>query len=604
MDSKRQTESVLAKLMGLERPPPSKLLVYGRRRVHSESYLQDIALISQHQKWSFDRFSMDVDDRMIERRDSSEDLQSSSSSEESLQRCRTEDEMFQKLWSISSSQKAGKGYSSIGGSYSPKKMESVSQTPMRNVHQNQKMLSSNAGKAGTFSFMRKKGTGLGKRERDCLSGREALRNRSMATNGIAKQVADSLQHSAWHDYLKGSQNQDDLDATLAKLNSLPGKMNTVDSKVGDEQCISNSMSFPASGSSICKNKKLKVHKDWCLDPMNEDSSYCKSRREINSKSEEDLTMRNCRSITRLHSEKDVSCEETPSAHIDSSEYVEKDLFEENPTDCVPPKEFFGSSDVESLSSVNKAVDDAFMPFHQQDNAFMPFHQQDNGSQPCQMDAYKPNHSSASNIKNISSAAHPSAFHGSEVKLQQSVAKLYYPEAKRHKRIDVKDAKKGGDQNHSQEIITGIYKNEETWALPYLIDVLAESGLQYGKLETCYKLGKPLENSVNPFVFDSLETKYSKEPSWLKSDRRLLFDRIKCALSDILHPNTGMNPWRTYKTERLLFHCNQDIIREEILSMLVNQEKEGKRVPSEKAVGLDCDWLDLEEDMIIALEDTH
>ncbi|GAB4854865.1 hypothetical protein Ancab_023451 [Ancistrocladus abbreviatus] len=62
MDPKRRTESVLSKLMGLDRLP-NQLPTHGQQKVLSESYFENIASIAHRDKWTFDedRSRMDVD---------------------------------------------------------------------------------------------------------------------------------------------------------------------------------------------------------------------------------------------------------------------------------------------------------------------------------------------------------------------------------------------------------------------------------------------------------------------------------------------------------------------------------------------------------------
>ncbi|GAB4836527.1 hypothetical protein Ancab_001439 [Ancistrocladus abbreviatus] len=75
MDPRRHTESVLSKLMGLDKlpnqPPP-----LGRQRVLSQSYFENIASITHREKWAFDenRSTMDVE-RRLETKDAFEGRQ-------------------------------------------------------------------------------------------------------------------------------------------------------------------------------------------------------------------------------------------------------------------------------------------------------------------------------------------------------------------------------------------------------------------------------------------------------------------------------------------------------------------------------------------------
>ncbi|KAH9603182.1 hypothetical protein KSS87_008358 [Heliosperma pusillum] len=136
---------------------------------------------------------------------------------------------------------------------------------------------------------------------------------------------------------------------------------------------------------------------------------------------------------------------------------------------------------------------------------------------------------------------------------------------------------------------------ESCHFSYLVDVIVESGMLMGNLE--------MESYVlDPSIFDLLEKKYGKSELMERSERRLLFDRIKSGLMDILQPCVGVHSWRKPVVKRLRsMRRSWEFVEEELWGLLVNQE-EVKSNLFDKFFDCGFKWLDLEEDVVVMVEE--
>lgn len=145
---------------------------------------------------------------------------------------------------------------------------------------------------------------------------------------------------------------------------------------------------------------------------------------------------------------------------------------------------------------------------------------------------------------------------------------------------------------SQELL-GVFSSEESRDFSYLVDVLDEAHLNF---EVDFKTCNSLESPINPLLFEALEKKYGKQISWLKSERRLLFDRINSWLSEILNSFTDIHV--RSKSLKMMFHptLRRSEVEEELWMLLVNEEKEVGKDLSEKALGVETKWLKMESEI--------
>uniref|UniRef100_A0A803MVN5 DUF4378 domain-containing protein n=1 Tax=Chenopodium quinoa TaxID=63459 RepID=A0A803MVN5_CHEQI len=169
---------------------------------------------------------------------------------------------------------------------------------------------------------------------------------------------------------------------------------------------------------------------------------------------------------------------------------------------------------------------------------------------------------------------------------------------------------GGDYEDS----VGLYQNDpqimevyqtlikESLDFSYVVDVLVESGLQMMDLEMESKTWCLRGYVLEPLVFDELEKKYGKHMPWEKSERRLLFDRLNLGLLEIVKPSVGLSTWKKPVAKRFCQRQkSQELIVEDLWSLLVNQQEDIKRKP-DKVCKKEIEWLDLEEETDLIVQE--
>lgn len=140
--------------------------------------------------------------------------------------------------------------------------------------------------------------------------------------------------------------------------------------------------------------------------------------------------------------------------------------------------------------------------------------------------------------------------------------------------------------------------QESRDYSYLVDVLDEANLSDRSLDNLYETWLSTEYPVDPSLFEALEKKYGKQASWLKSDRRLLFDRINSGLKEIM--DSFMDIQISGKPLRRRLHptLRRDESEEELWMLLLDQEKEVSEDLSKKALGKEMKWSELGEEISI------
>lgn len=140
--------------------------------------------------------------------------------------------------------------------------------------------------------------------------------------------------------------------------------------------------------------------------------------------------------------------------------------------------------------------------------------------------------------------------------------------------------------------------QESRDFSYLVDVLDEANLCDRNLDNLYETWLSTEYPVDPSLFEALEKKYGKQASWLKSDRRFLFDRINSGLKEIM--DSFMDIQISGKPLRRRFHptLRRDGIEEELWILLFDHENEVNKDLSEKALGREMKWSELGDEISI------
>lgn len=168
------------------------------------------------------------------------------------------------------------------------------------------------------------------------------------------------------------------------------------------------------------------------------------------------------------------------------------------------------------------------------------------------------------------------------------------------RLDLNVSSDGsvGDFEEKQDFV-GFFRAEESRNFSYFVEVLAEAGISNRSLYTDFHTWHSPQCPISPFVFEKLEMKFGKQPSSKRSDRRLFFDRINSALSEILQPCICILAWEKPVSRRMNAELSQNTIEEELWDLLVVKEKEAKKESADRMLVGDINWIELRYD----IEDT-
>ncbi|PON75330.1 hypothetical protein PanWU01x14_042970 [Parasponia andersonii] len=146
-------------------------------------------------------------------------------------------------------------------------------------------------------------------------------------------------------------------------------------------------------------------------------------------------------------------------------------------------------------------------------------------------------------------------------------------------------------SEENEAFMKVFKVEESRNFSYLVEVLTEAGLHGKNLEE-FKTWDSSECPISLSVFETLEKKYGDQPSWKRSERRLLFDRVNAGLIEILLPCMGIPTWEKPVSRRFSSIHDEEMIEEDLWKLLVSQEKERSKDSAENVLGSELGKLDL------------
>ncbi|XP_020553381.1 uncharacterized protein LOC105174401 isoform X1 [Sesamum indicum] len=134
--------------------------------------------------------------------------------------------------------------------------------------------------------------------------------------------------------------------------------------------------------------------------------------------------------------------------------------------------------------------------------------------------------------------------------------------------------------------------DKGWEISYALDVLIESGLEESELNMLRTTWHSPHCPLDPKLFDNLEKKYSDDTSGLRSERRLLFERINSAILEIFQEHVDMCPWVRPKLAGLNLEWEKDGggVRDAALEKLISQELSNDDI-SERVVDREMWWSD-------------
>ncbi|XP_023553575.1 uncharacterized protein LOC111810944 [Cucurbita pepo subsp. pepo] len=153
--------------------------------------------------------------------------------------------------------------------------------------------------------------------------------------------------------------------------------------------------------------------------------------------------------------------------------------------------------------------------------------------------------------------------------------------------------------NSDEIydIMSTFKFKDSRDFSYLVDVISEAGLHRRNLEKGYVLWHDQERHViSPSVFEALEKKFGEQVSWRRSERKLLFDRINSGLAELFRSFVGVPEWAKPVSRRFWPLLDQEMVEDEVWTLLDSQEKEGNKDLVDKQFGKEIGWIDLGDEI--------
>ncbi|KAL2895990.1 Protein LONGIFOLIA 1 [Bienertia sinuspersici] len=144
--------------------------------------------------------------------------------------------------------------------------------------------------------------------------------------------------------------------------------------------------------------------------------------------------------------------------------------------------------------------------------------------------------------------------------------------------------------------------KESCDFSYIVDIIVESGLHMKNMEIESKTWALQGYALHRSVFDSLEKKYGKQIPSEKSERMLLFDCINSVLLEMFKPYIGLSSWRK-PTAKRLSQKSQELIEDKVWWLLVNQQEEYKKSYDNDKLSInEMEWLDLEEDTSLIVQE--
>ncbi|GMP37419.1 hypothetical protein CsSME_00009111 [Camellia sinensis var. sinensis] len=115
-------------------------------------------------------------------------------------------------------------------------------------------------------------------------------------------------------------------------------------------------------------------------------------------------------------------------------------------------------------------------------------------------------------------------------------------------------------------------NDESWESVYLVDVLIDSGYDDADPDTFVSTWYSLNCPLDPCLFDNVEEKYSNETTSLRSERKLLFDRINSGLFEMFHQFVDPLPWVKQSTGKVGLTRQKHGIGYKLHKLLASEEK--------------------------------
>ncbi|KAL6987529.1 hypothetical protein U1Q18_013274 [Sarracenia purpurea var. burkii] len=139
--------------------------------------------------------------------------------------------------------------------------------------------------------------------------------------------------------------------------------------------------------------------------------------------------------------------------------------------------------------------------------------------------------------------------------------------------------------------------DESWESSYLVDVLTYSGFENINPDTFVSTWHSPDCPLDPSVFENLEKQYRDETTWLRSERKLLFDCINSGICDMFKWFEDPYPWvKKPVTRKVAPKWQKNGIRYELHKLLVSEEKKANEDVAGRVLDREMQWLDFGEDI--------
>ncbi|XP_057971892.1 uncharacterized protein LOC131160329 [Malania oleifera] len=155
-----------------------------------------------------------------------------------------------------------------------------------------------------------------------------------------------------------------------------------------------------------------------------------------------------------------------------------------------------------------------------------------------------------------------------------------------------------DEDVGGESVEGrrIFRAQESLESSYLVDVLSHCSFDGTDPESIVAAWHSPEYPIGPLVFEKLEKRFCDKSIWMRSERKLLFDRINSGLAEILQESLDSHPWVKPVTRRVGPRWAKGELKDELSKRLGSQGKKAKGDTAEKVPVNQSEWLNLRDDI--------
>ena len=152
---------------------------------------------------------------------------------------------------------------------------------------------------------------------------------------------------------------------------------------------------------------------------------------------------------------------------------------------------------------------------------------------------------------------------------------------------------------STEVSDAIGLSQQSWESCYMVDVLMHSGLNDADPDRVLAAWHTPDCPLSPSVFEELEKKYNDQTCPPKTERKLLFDRLSCAILEMYEPFTDPHPWIKSTTRTMLGpRWSKDELQNGLHLFLASQVKNVGKDETERVLGRESEWMDMRDDIDI------